>query len=262
MSPQPRKAEPTRAETLAPTIAVSAKWHTYPERFHWLIENGFALEYTPDPLHPEALAEHVAPVLAAGLAVRHHAFFPEHDLGHADPALAEEALALQMRALEAMQGLGEPVVTAHIGLNPRTPLDAGHAVANLSRLVARAGDLGLTVCLENLRRGPTSHPETVLAWARASGAQITLDVGHAVSSEWVRAGQLSPLDYIDYFAERLCEAHLYERESDRHYPPQDMSILGPVVDRLLSTACGWWTIELDDPEEALFTRTLLQDYMR
>ena len=26
------------------TIALSAHWHTYPERFDWLLEHGFAVE--------------------------------------------------------------------------------------------------------------------------------------------------------------------------------------------------------------------------
>ena len=54
---------------------------------------------------------------------------------------------------------------------------------------------------------------------------------------------------------------MYERETDRHHPPQDMSILGPIVDRLQETPCNWWTIELTDYAEALSTRTLLLDYL-
>ena len=245
-----------------PTIALSAKWYTYPERFEWIIAHGFAAEYTPDPQALDALAEQVRPFIEADLPVRHHAFFPDHELAHEDATTAERALRLQMASLDAMCGHGEPVVTVHIGLNPRTPLDAGRAVANLTRLVDHAQELGMTVCLENLRRGPTSDPRTVLAWAQAAGAQITLDVGHAVSCERVRRGELTPLDYVELFVESLTEVHMYEQERDRHYPPQDMHILGPIVDCLLTTRCAWWTIELDDLGEALATRTLLEDYMR
>jgi hypothetical protein len=41
-----------------------------------------------------------------------------------------------------------------------------------------------------------------------------------------------------------------------------MTILGPIVDRLLATGCTWWTIELGDLAEALATRALLLDYLR
>ena len=123
-------------------------------------------------------------------------------------------------------------------------------------------DLGIIICLENLRHGLTSDPNTVLNWAQVSGSMITLDVGHAVSCERVQSGALSVVDFVEAFADRLHEVHMYERETDRHYPPRDMSILGPIVDRLLETECKWWTIELDDSAEALATRNLLLDYLR
>jgi len=41
-----------------------------------------------------------------------------------------------------------------------------------------------------------------------------------------------------------------------------MTVLGPIVDRLLATECTWWTIELGDRAEALATRMLLFDYLR
>jgi len=160
-----------------------------------------------------------------------------------------------------MQGRGEQVITVHVGLKFDDPVDPGHAVENLSQIVKRANELGITVCLENLRRGATSHPKTVAEWACAAGAKITLDVGHANSCQRVQDGELTVLDFVDKFAERLFEVHMYETESDRHYPPRDMSVLGPVVDRLLNTRCSWWTIELDDCAEALSTRRLLLDYV-
>jgi sugar phosphate isomerase/epimerase len=246
----------------APTIAISAHWHTYPDRFHWAAERGFALEYSPNPKAFDTLPQHVDPFLKAGIPVRYHGFFPAHEFGHIDAATAECAMRVHLAVLEAVQGRGEQVITFHIGLDRKAPLDAGRAVANLSRLVKRAQELGITVCLENLRRGATSNPETVLEWVRESGAMITLDVGHAVSCPRVQNGELTALDLVDMFADRLVEAHMYERETDGHYPPQDMTVLGPIVDRLLTTRCTWWTIELNDTAEALVTRTLLLDYLQ
>ena len=90
---------------------------------------------------------------------------------------------------------------------------------------------------------------------------ITFDVGHAVSCQAVQDGLLSPLDFLDMVSDRLWQVHIYERETDRHLAPQDMTILGPIVDRLLATGCAWWTIELEDEAEAQATRTLLLDYL-
>jgi sugar phosphate isomerase/epimerase len=252
---------PVRVADGQPVIALSAKWHTYPQRLHWISEHGFALEYAPNP---EALAlfpQRIAPFLQAGLPLRYHGFFPGYEFAHADPEAARRGLDVHLAALEVMPGRGEPVITVHIGLRRQDPLDAGQAVEHLARLVERGRQLGITVCLENLRQGPTSDPETVVEWAAASGAMLTLDVGHAVSSRRVREGKLGPLDFVEAFAPRLTEVHIYEKETDRHYPPRDMALLGPIVDRLIGTQCRWWTIELDDYDEALATRALLLDYL-
>jgi sugar phosphate isomerase/epimerase len=245
-----------------PIVALNAHWHTYPERFAWIVEHGFALEYSPNPEAFDAMPMHLDTLLTAGVPVRHHAFFPRYELGHADVSTAERALSIHLAALAAIRRRGEQVLTIHIGLDREAPLDPHRAVSNLTRLVEAARVLGITICLENLRSGPTSNPETVREWARASGAMITLDVGHAVSSQRVQHGELTPCDFVAQFADRLCEAHMYEREVDRHYPPRDMRVLGPVVDGLLNTQCRWWTIELDRCDEALETRRLLLDYLR
>jgi len=245
-----------------PTIALNAHWHTYPDRFAWIAEHGFALEYSPNPEAFDSLPLHLDALLASGVPVRHHGFFPGCEFADADAEAAERAMRVHIAALEAMRGRGEQVITLHMGLNPDIPLDCGRAVANLARLVEHAADLDITVCLENLRRGPTSDPETVVAWARQAGAAITLDVGHAVSCQRVKDGTLAPLDFVEAFADRLHEVHMYEREADRHYPPEDMGILGPLVDRLLETSCTWWTIELNEYGEILRTRDLLLDYLQ
>jgi sugar phosphate isomerase/epimerase len=250
-----------RQPTRPPTIALSARWDTYPNRFCWIAEHGFALEYSPNPEAFDLLPRHVAPFLEAGIPVRYHGFFPDYEIGHRDPAIAERAMRIHMAALEALRGRGEQVITFHVGLRQEDPIDPGRVVENLWRLVERARDLGITVCLENLREGPTSHPENVVAWARASGAMVTLDIGHAVSCQRVQSGELTALGFVGMVADRLFEVHMYERETDRHHPPQDMTILGPIVDRLLDTRCTWWTIELDDYAEALATRSLLLNYL-
>jgi sugar phosphate isomerase/epimerase len=240
-----------------PTIALTARWDTYPNRFHWIAEHGFALEYSPNPEAFDLLPRHIDPFLEAGVPVRYHGFFPGCEIGHQDAAVAERAMRVHLAALEMVRGRGEQVITFHVGLNREDPIDSGRVAENLWRLVERGRGLGITVCLENLRRGPTSHPEGIAAWARVSGAMITLDIGHAVSCQRVQSGELTALDFVEMVADRLFEVHIYERETDRHHPPRDMAILGPIVDRLLATRCTWWTIELDDGAEALATRDLL-----
>jgi sugar phosphate isomerase/epimerase len=243
------------------TIALSVNSYEYPERFSLAANNGFALEYTPDPLKPELVATQVTPYLRDGVPIRFHCRFSQYELGNADRGQAIHALAVHQCIFDAISGLGEPFVTVHLNLDKRIPFDAGQGVENLGALVAYGRQRGLTVCLENLRKGPSSNPANVLAWARSAGASITLDIGHAVSADVIRDGNQTVPGFIDRFRERLAEAHIYGKEEDRHYPIEEIDSYKPVIDRLLETNCSWWTIELDSLEEALDTRMKLIDYL-
>ena len=243
-------------------IALSARWHTFPRRFDWIVKNGFALEYTPDPQDFGRLSGHVDHVLRKGAAVRYHGFFPGYEIGHPDRGLAEKALDLHKAALDSIEGHGEPVITVHVGLDPSMEIEPQRVVDNLSRLVRYGRKRSVTVCLENLRRGPTSRPDTLAAWACESGARITFDAGHAVSSRSVSSGSCTPLEFLDVIVDRVYEAHMYGREEDRHYPIERVEDFQPIVDRLKSTECRWWTIELDEYGEALHTREILRTCLR
>jgi sugar phosphate isomerase/epimerase len=244
-----------------PTIATTANAHSDPDRVRWIVGHGFALEYSlrSDSFH--TLPPDVEAAIQAGLPTRFHAFFPDYEFGHRHPGMASEALDVHLTALRTIHGWGQPLITVHIGLDPTTPISPDRAISNLAHVVKYGRELGITVCLENLRRGPTSDPTTLLDWAVASGAMVTLDVGHAISCHQVRSGVLLAADFPHLLAPRLRHVHIYERETDRHYPPKDMALLGPVVDRLLETSADWWTIELDDPAEILQTRRLLLSHL-
>lgn len=240
-----------------PVFAVSAKWNTFPGRFDWLAKQQLAAEYTADPDQFELLATHVSLLLNRNVPVRYHGFFPGHEIGNQDFRKAERAMDVHFKALKAMAGIGEQVITVHIGLTKGIKINPNRACRNLKRLVETASDLGITISLENLKQGITSNPELVRDWADRSGAMITLDVGHAVSCELVERGVITVPEIIDLFADRLIEVHLYERETDRHCAPENMDILGPIVDRLIKTDCRWWTIELESYEDILNTRQLV-----
>ena len=241
-------------------LAVSAHFHSFPKKPDWSVNHGFSLEYSPNPVNLAVTRQHIGPYLEKGVSIRHHAFFPGFEIADPDRLQAEQATALHIRHLESIRGLGEPHVTVHIGLTPGQPVDRERAVANLGRIVEHAAKYGIAVSLENLKQGPTSEPATVVEWCRRSGAGVTLDIGHAVSSAGVRKGDYSVLDIITMFEHELREVHLYESETDTHHAPRDMSILGDIVSRLLETDCRWWTIELNSPEEIETTRDLVLNH--
>jgi sugar phosphate isomerase/epimerase len=245
----------------AVTIALTARWQTYPDRLNWILKNDFALEYSVNPESPGILVTHVTPFIKSGVPFRYHALFPGYEIGHEDAKLAERATLVHMETMRTFQGIGEQVMTIHVGFNPNDALVPSRIIENLSRIVEYGKKLGITICLENLRRGLPSDPHNIFKWAKAAGAMITLDIGHAVCSELVLTDSLRATDYVEIFADRLYEVHMYEKETNRHHPPQNLNIIGPIVERLLNTQCHWWTIELDDYQEALFTRQLLKEFL-
>ena len=125
------------------TYALSARWYTYPERFRWIADHGFGLEYTPGPGALDLLPAHVAWLLNAGVAVRYHGFFPGHEFAHSDRDLAEQGLRVHMDTLQAMHGCGEQVITVHVGLKrllveAQTQNSEPHP-GNVSSVAHRAG---------------------------------------------------------------------------------------------------------------------------
>lgn len=243
------------------TLAVSAHWFSFPGKFKWATEHGFGLEYAPNPDNLEQAKTHLAPYIARSVPIRHHAFFPGFEIGDSDPHRAKQAMHLHFQAFDTIKGLGDQIVTVHIGLPPCRSIDPDRVKQNLSALVAYGKKCGIQVNLENLKSGPTSHPETVLEWADASGASITMDIGHAVSSNPVQQGDFTVPQIVDLFGPKLDETHLYEYETDTHHAPKDLSILGPILDRLILTNCRWWTIELNDYQEIRHTHKLVEQYL-
>ncbi|WP_158269668.1 sugar phosphate isomerase/epimerase [Desulfonatronum sp. SC1] len=241
-----------------PALAFTADASDPASRLRWVSEQAEAVEFSPDPERLDRLPEMVRPFLTAGLSVRYHTRYFEHELGHADPVRAGQALEAHVRTLRAMSGLGEPAVTVHTGLDPHQPAHEPTFVENLARLVECGRGLGIKVCLENLRRGPSSDPANVLRWAKASGAMITLDVGHALGSEAALSGRCPAERFVDIFADRLFAVHIYGREDDQgHHPIEDVAPFRPFIVKLARTGCAWWTIELQSPAHAQDTRALL-----
>ena len=245
-----------------PVLAISLDAKDPVDRFLWAKHNFRAVEYAPDPLYPELIAVHLQPFVAAGMPIRFHCRFREYEIGNSDPVQAAEALRVHLRMLGAIKNFGNTFVTVHCNLNRQIDFNPEIAVENLTRLVAYGRSFGITICLENLRLGNASIPMDVMRWAELSGSMITMDIGHAVSSEVVKSGALSLRDVVNVFYNRICEAHVYGKEEGRHYPIVDFNPLQPAVDRLLKANCYWWTIELDGYEEALATREVVSDYLK
>jgi sugar phosphate isomerase/epimerase len=243
-------------------MAANVRWQSCAHRFAWAQAHGLAVEFGPDPDNLHLMSRQTEVYRASGWPLRYHGFFPNHELGNSDPGAAGAALAVHCAATDAIGDLGGGVMTVHVNLCRSTPFDPDVAQNNLNQLVAHAQSRGVTISLENLRAGFASHPEKVVEMALVSGAMLTLDIGHAVCCARVQQGEITPLDFVSLFRDRLEEVHMYGKETDRHYPGEDAAAMGPLLESLLDTRCRWWTIELDYDEEALATRDKLVGYLR
>jgi len=245
-----------------PILAFTADHSDSVSRLEWAAKNSYALEFSPDPLRPDLLPGSVLPFLRRDIPVRFHTRYFGWEMGHADRHEADKALEVHLETLKRMQGLSEPVITVHTGLSPGIPVREKHIVDNLSRLVEYAARLGITVCLENLRLGHASDPHNIINWAKASGAGITMDLGHALGCSMVLDSEITPLEIADLFDSRIYGVHIYGREDERgHHPIMDLKPFHALINRLLQTGCGWWTVELNDPEDAAATRNMIEDYL-
>jgi sugar phosphate isomerase/epimerase len=201
-------------------------------------------------------------VLNSGLPARFHAPCQDVEIGHANPLYAEAALIYLKMYIDFVKVFPETHLNLHIGSRsiPETELSWETALHHLKELVRYGRECGVTICLENLKKGWTSDPERLAALAAASGAMVTLDIGHARA--FLKAAQLSVSleQYIQPFAHRIRNLHLYEIETvaGRHQEPENLEAIGPILNWALEHEIQWWVLELSDFDEALRTKRLLE----
>lgn len=244
------------------TFALCAKAADPESRYPWALKHGFALEYTPDPEQLELLPVHTAEFRRRNVPVRYHTRYFGLEFGDARAEYAEAAFDAHRRTLDAMAQVGGEVLTVHAGLSKGVTLNSDTVARNLRRLADHGRALGVTVSLENLRAGPASNPENILRWATSADTAITMDLGHVVSSEQVKGGELKGEEVARAFLPRLLEVHFYGKEEGRHFPLESMTHVEHIVEVVLESSCRWWTVELDDTAEALATKSLLEEYLR
>jgi sugar phosphate isomerase/epimerase len=245
------------------TLAFSADHPDSRARLSWVGTNAYAVEYSPDPERLDLLPEAVSPFLKTDIPVRFHARYFRYEIGHADRHEADRALEIHKNTLKTIHDLGQSVITVHTGLGLDVPVTEERIVENLSRLVELAGRLGITVCLENLRRGHASDPRKIIEWTNLSGAMVTLDTGHAMGCPMVLNRRMSAHRIAELFASRIFQVHIYGHEDHAgHHPILNIDPLKPLINSLLHTECRWWTIELHDPDQAMSTRDIIEDYLK
>ena len=224
------------------------------------------IEITVDPEDPEAAiaaAREITSRSGGATAVRFHFPLGRYELGAGSAAESERALESMMRLVTLIGTLGGGQVTVHatLGDEHRSGAHFDATADRLRRLVDHARSVDVYVCLENLRWGATSDPQTFARLAALADARVTFDVGHAVSSDAAASGS-SAARFVELVADRIVSAHVYGYETEYHHPPEDLERIGPALDALLEAGCDWWTIELVDHDDIRSTRSLLTDFLK
>ncbi len=228
------------------------------------IDYSFALENLPRT--PALEAEWVKKVSCLEpLEVRYHCPFERVDLGHDDPAKAEEAETLFRRIIRLISKAGGRYVTIHIGLghDSTEPLSWDTTLEKLRRLVNYGRTMRVRVCLENLAWGWTSKPNLFEKLIRRSGAAVTLDIGHAHACESVQSRQYAVEDFVSPHPDKVCNAHIYHTEIPDigHIAPQKREDIESRLALLRNIGCNWWVIEIREGEKLLQARKIVDEYL-
>lgn len=233
------------------------------------LENGFEgidwtlkLEDLPRDTREEArFIDQVAELKP--LEVRFHLAYAGVDLGNVNKQEAQEAGKILRRSLELIARADAEFATIHIGLgsNSTGAMHWEWTLEALSDLVQFAGRLGIRLCLENLAWGWTSRPELFEKLIRKTGAGVTLDLGHARVSPWVRSHHFSIEDFIHPHPEKIFNAHIYHEEGPAgHTPPDSLADIEPRLNLLKRLPCDWWVLELHNENDLLATLKAVRDY--
>jgi len=201
--------------------------------------------------------------ILGSMEVRYHCPFHRIDLGHDDPDEVKRGEMIFQRIIRLVSKAGGRYLTIHIGLghDSTKPLSWERSIANLRRLVQYGSEHQVTVCLENLAWGWTSKPNLFEKLIRRSGAGVTLDIGHAWSSEAVRSQYYAVKDFVTPHPGRVFNAHIYHEEisGKGHITPSRWNHIAGRLRLLYSIGCSWWVIEIKEAEGLLLTKKMIDE---
>jgi sugar phosphate isomerase/epimerase len=226
----------------------------------------FSFDLQKIPGTPAQESKWVRDISALGpLEVRYHCPFDRIDLGHDDPEQARAAKDLFCRVIRLISKVGGRYITIHIGLghDSTEPLSWETTINNLRRLVNYGRSMSVRVCLENLVWGWTSKANLFEKLIRRSGADVTLDIGHAYACESVQSQQYSVEDFVTPHADRVFNAHIYHTEipGQGHIPPEKMEDIDDRLSLLTAIGCKWWVLEIREVEGLLQTKKIVDEYL-
>lgn len=249
---------------LKPKIAVCTQMMDSIERaFDYALAEGYpGIDFTIDStdLSPSVIKRLEEVIATDHFEIRYHCA-ANIEIAQVDRNQAAQSLSFLQSTLERLEPLRPKYFTVHVGLSDGRDLSWETAVANLRELVEYGEKKHIEICVENLKTGWTSEPDTFKKLIELTGAKVTFDIGHANSSALVQEGKTTAVEFLARIKEYVVNAHIYEKEEPHHIAPKDLDLISPQLEMLLQSPCDWWVIELSGEEMVSQTKDLLQLFL-
>lgn len=193
-----------------------------------------------------------------------HAPYTDLEIAHPEAEHARAATEILKDYVDFTAELGAHHLNLHACSWAPGPTEwsRDNLLRSLEALLTRAAAQSVTLALENLRDGPMSEPDTLVAILGASGIGVTFDVGHANGSAWVRTGQGSAEDVLRALPTPIVAAHVYLVENGgAHQAPETAADLAGPLQVLRERDCDFWVLELHTVARLAQTRRVVDDYL-
>jgi sugar phosphate isomerase/epimerase len=172
-----------------------------------------------------------------------------------DLSLGEKSIFnYYQKNIEKIAEVGGSYFTLHYGFETNELSKEG--INLLKNLVEMGKKFGVTVAVENLKKGVTSKPQKLLSLLEETGASLTIDLGHLKSSPLGQNKEVAQ-KILANFLHYAGEAHIYEREESGHVPPKNIYELYSFLEILLNSPCNFWVIELP-LKDAIRTKVIIE----
>jgi len=216
--------------------------------------NELGLQFAEIPItNPEKFLSHIENYqdLREDLGLYYLCHGPREGAPNNADTLENTYLPKLMHILSIMPELDMRLLTLHLWLDPRfvVPQLIVYKVGFLKRVLQRAGDSDITVCIENLNE---NAEQMAPIFGALASLNLTLDLGHAQ----LLSDQNTGFGFMEKFPDRIRHIHAHDNlggdssADDLHLPVGKGVIdFGKILPRLKQTGySGTITLELK-PEE-------------
>jgi len=195
------------------------------------------------------------------LKLFYHSPFLDQALGSANQFIRGNTINTLKMYLDFLEELEADYLVVHAGIDEEE-CPRQNVIEDMQRLVELAEAKSITLCIENLRFGLSSEPQSLLELAKECGSKITFDLGHANSCSWTSDQKRSSKDFLRIIEGRVVSAHVYLKEQGgRHHPFTKLEEVKETLDYLRNLGgVKWWTIELPNLEDVIREKSMLEHY--